>query len=490
MNTPIIYRLLSYVLLILAGAFGLSIYAGWAHGEALSTPALRAFLIAAGVALLLAGVLRWLGRHANANFFRREALCAIGLTWILASLIGAIPYVLIAPDAGIASAIFESTSGLTTTGATAYANFHEFPHALLFWRSMSQWIGGIGVVVFFVALLSSLGAGAKILFSNESSGTASDFDQGRIQRGALHLLLYYLAISIACVLAYQFAGMNWFQAINHMMTTVSTGGFSTELASIEQFRSPAIEWIAIIFMCLGGTTFLFAIRLLRRQWQPLLQHHEVFWFYGILAVATLLLTFYLTRLTGEFPDHESIRTAAFQAVSIMTTTGYVTTDYDAWLSPAKAILLILMIIGGCSGSTSGGSKVIRIVVAFYALLRSVRQSFRPNATLPVHIGGRVLSERAIHSAVIFLLMIAALYGFSLIALSILAPREDFLTLVSSVQATLFNIGPGFAHIGPTENYAFFNSGSKLYLSLLMILGRLELYAVLVLFVPSVWKRFA
>jgi trk system potassium uptake protein TrkH len=478
------------VLLALAGAFGICMIAGLLNGESLTDKSLQAFSISIGIALALAALFHMLGRKGVAKLFRREALCLIGLSWILATIVGAIPYILIVEDCAIADAIFESSSGLTTTGATAFPEFYNFPKSLLFWRSLSQWVGGLGVVVFFVAILSSLGAGAKILFSNESSGASSDFDHGRIQSGAFYLMLYYLGISAACIAAYKLGGMNWFQAVNHALTTVATGGFSTEPMSMEQFHSPSLEWISTFFMALSGVSFVFVIRILRGRTQGLRQNNEVYWFLGILLVSTAMLTLYLSEQTGQLPSHDSIRTAAFQATSIMTTTGYSTTDFNTWLPAAKILLLILMIIGGCSGSTGGGVKVVRVVVALRAALRSIVQSYRPNVAMPMRLGGQVLGERTIHSVMLFLALIVAVEFVSMLFISASEPDLNFLGVFSCIQATLFNIGPGFDAIGPTENFHFLRSSTKLYLALLMTLGRLELYAILVLFSPTAWKRFS
>lgn len=478
------------VLLALAGAFGLCILAGLACGETFSDQSIQAFESSIGIAVGIAAIFLVLGRKGKAKLFRREALCTIGLSWILATLVGAIPYLLIVDHCDISDAIFESSSGLTTTGATAFPKFYEFPKSLLFWRSLSQWVGGLGVVVFFVAILSSLGAGAKILFSNESSGTSSDFDHGRIQSGAFYLMLYYMGLSVACMIAYVMGGMDWFQAINHAMTTIATGGFSTEAMSMEQFQSPALEWISIVFMAISGTTFVFVIRLIRGRTKGLTKHNEIYWFYGILLVSTGLLSLYLVELTGELPDHNSIRAAAFQTVSIMTTTGYSTMDYDAWLPSAKMLLLILMLIGGCSGSTSGGVKVVRVVIALRAAVRSVVLSFRPNVTKPMRMSGQTLSQQAINSVIIFLMLMLFLVVGSMLFIASNEPELSFMGSFSAVQATLFNIGPGFDAVGPTQNFHFLRDSTKIFLSLLMILGRLELYAVLVLFSPSAWKQFS
>lgn len=482
--------MLSLVLLALTVGFTLCLVTGMLLGETLASDSIRAFLATIAAALSLAGIFHLLGRKGEAKLFRREALCAIGLSWIVATLVGALPYALTETGGSWADAIFESASGLTTTGATAYSNFYEFPKSLLLWRSMSQWIGGLGVVVFFVAILSSLGAGAKILFSNESSGTSSDFDQGRIQSGAFQLMIFYLGVSLACLLAYRLAGMDWFQAVNHTMTTVSTGGFSTEAMSMEQFQSPLIEWIAIFFMIVCGTTFVWLIRLLRGQFHMLRRNNEVYWFFILLLGSTLFLTLFLVDQTGQLPSHDSFRTAAFQATSIMTTTGYSTTDFNQWLPPAQMTLLVIMFIGGCSGSTSGGVKVLRIVIALRAAMRSITHAFRPNVTIPMRMSGQTLGEQSIHSAVLFIILVTAIQLSSMFFVAASEPELSFSGTFSCVQATLFNIGPGFAEVGPAENFQFLRSSTKVFLSLLMILGRLELYAVLVLFVPATWKRFS
>ena len=301
-------------------------------------------------------------------------------------------------------------------------------------------------------------------------------------------MIYYLGLSLVCMLAYKASGMDWFQAINHSMTTVATGGFSTEAASIEEFDSPLIEWIAIIFMALSATTFLFVIRLFRGQVRILKQNHEVYWFYGFLIASTALLTLYLVELTGDLPDRDSIRKAAFQATSILTTTGYASTDCDTWLPPAKMLLMILMFIGGCSGSTGGGVKVVR-VVALRSALRSVTHAFRPNITIPMRMSGQHLGERAIFGVTLFLMLMAALQILSMLFVSAMEPELSFLGVFSCVQATLFNIGPGFEAVGPTENFQFLRASTKTFLSLLMILGRLELYAVLVLLRPPSGSAF-
>jgi trk system potassium uptake protein TrkH len=243
-------------------------------------------------------------------------------------------------------------------------------------------------------------------------------------------------------------------------------------------------------MLLSATTFVLVIRLLRGRVSKYRSFSEVGWFYSFLIVSVGLLTIYLVDLNGNLPDHEMIRTAAFQATSIMTTTGYASADFDAWLPPAKMLLIILMFVGGCSGSTAGGIKIVRVVIALRAVSRSIVHSFRANLTVPMRMGGRLLDERAVQSVAVFLLLMVSLQIISMLFVSANEPHLSFIGVFSSVQSTLFNIGPGFDAVGPTENFHFLRSSTKLYLCLLMILGRLELYAVLVLFAPSFWKRYS
>lgn len=491
MHGSIIFKLLSMILLGLASAFALCILAGLAMGEALTAPSIQSFFYCIVGTLVLSAGLHWLGRRGDRKFFRREALCAIGVTWILCTLIGAVPYYLIVDGCSLAAAIFEAASGLTTTGATNFSHFDQFPPSLLFWRSLSQWIGGLGVVVFFVALLSSLGAGAKILFTNESSATSADFDQGRIQSGALQLVLYYLLLSALCIAAYHLAGMSWFQAINHGMTTIATGGFSTESNSIEAFNSSSIEWICIGFMLLGGTTFFHAIRLIKGRPPGWKQWDEVITFYSLVIVAAC--AFAWIQLQNADPETAlvpTLRSALFQSVSILTTTGYSSTDFNHWQLSAQLLLLGLMVIGGCSGSTSGGIKIIRIMIAVRSLIRSVSLAFRPNLTLPMRSGGTVLEAQAINAITTFILLMVSLQMLVALIVAMIEPNLSFMTLYSATQACLYNIGPGLDAVGPSQNYGFFSQMTKLLFALVMILGRLELYAVMVLFVPSFWKRYA
>ncbi len=490
MNYGVVLRLLAYT----TGALAFAFAACLALAFAVDSPedrgrALLGFSVSTGVAAFLAGTLWIAGRTENKRFFRKEALTVIGVAWLLAGVVGALPYLFILPGISAPDAVFESASGITTTGASVLSGLEELPRSLLLWRALSQWIGGLGVVVFFVAILSSLGAGAKVLFSRESTTESNELDSSRIQQGVLHILYLYLALSAACAVSLWLAGMGVFDAVAHTFTTISTGGYSTRSASIAAFESEAVEWVMVTFMILGGTSFLVMLRLARGDWRGLRKATEVKAYYLLLLLATGL-TIVVIWESGEFDSfHHALRVAAFQVVSLTTTSGFTTHDYDAWVPAGSILMLVLMMIGGCSGSTSGSTKVIRYVIAFRVLMLEIEKSFRARLVRPIRVNGQILSEGAQRAAIVYITAMFLITGFSFILVAIVEPHISMLGILSSVISSLFNIGPGFAEIGPTENFAILSGPTKLYLSFLMVLGRIELFAVLVLFIPALWRRY-
>lgn len=496
MNYRILFKLLSVIMSTVAIAFLVSYAVGgiffWGRPE---QEVQDEWWLCIAIAGLLAVLFRVLGMRASPKIFRKEGLAIIGLGWILASLVGALPYALCVPEASVADAIFESTSGLTTTGASVISDIESMPHSILFWRCLSQWIGGLGVVVFFVSLLSFLGAGAKILYSNESSGHSTDIESGRIQKGVIQIIWLYLILSAFCATAYRLGGMNWFDAVCHMFATIATGGFANYNAGFGAFQSPLLEWIAIVFMILGGTSFFFMIRICVRRNLGACKNTEVAVYYAIAVFVSLLITVIVwwhekhIRYTDPMPFMDALRTGTFQVVSIMTTTGFTTVDYQQWLPVTHTILLGLMIIGGCSGSTAGGIKVVRMVVAIKVSLRQIEQAFRSHVVRPIRMNGRVLDNEDQDAVLRFLLLYTLICVAALPIISVSQVSLSFEGSIATLFACFFNIGPGFAEVGPAANYDFMSPFTKLFLSLLMILGRLELYAVLVLFAPSLWRKF-
>ncbi len=489
MNFPLVSRLLSVIMVILALAFAtcLGVVFLLDSDSERSTTSV-AFIASISASLLAAGLLYGTSRKASNRFFRREALSIIGLGWILSSLLGSIPYLVITPEIGISGAIFESVSGLTTTGASVLTHLEELPPSLLFWRSLSQWIGGMGVVVFFVAILGFLGAGAKMLYANEASGSTIEFEESRVQSTILRLIYIYLGLSVACAVCYRIAGMDWFEAVCHMFATVATGGFSTRSASIAACQSPAIEMVGIVFMILGAISFPLILSTLNGRFHRLKSNTELIAFFAILGFSVVTIATVIIMDGTDKHFLHAIRSSAFQTVSIMTTTGFATEDFARWSALPQSLLLLLMIIGGCSGSTAGGIKVNRVIVALRLCVLTVERSFRSRVVRQVRLNNRVLSEQATQDIVMYLILVGVIFLVSVQLTSLFETNFEMDTNLSAVHACFFNIGPGFAEIGPTETYAPFHSRTKLLLSLLMIMGRLELYAILALFAPSMWRR--
>ncbi|MFO7725902.1 MAG: TrkH family potassium uptake protein [Oceanipulchritudo sp.] len=491
MNYSILFKLHSFILGALSIAFALSLGIALmednaSRGDLAVTGFSFSLLAASSLALGF-----WiLGRTGTNTLYHKEALATIGTGWLLASIVGALPYILILPDLSPAEAFFESASGLTTTGASILSDLERLPRSLHFWRAISQWIGGLGVVVFFVAVLSFLGAGAKVLYSRESSAEAADLNASRVQEGVLRLLKLYLGLSFLCILAYRFCGLSWFESVIHMFTSLSTGGFSTRSGSIADFANPAFEWTVILFMAIGGTSFLLMTELLRRHWRNLLLSTEFRTYVLLIFVFTGLISLFLFLDSASTSGlHDTVRSAAFQVVSIMTTTGYATADFAQWLPVNQVLLVALMFIGGCSGSTAGGTKVIRFIVAARVALHHVEKAYHTRVIRPLEVNGKSLSRNEQDSIIVYIVILGLVVFASTLLVALLQPSMSFEGIISTMAACLFNIGPGLAEIGPTENFSGLHGITQVFLSLLMITGRLELYAILVLFSPALWKHF-
>jgi len=491
MNYAILFKLQSVILGAMAAAFAASLGIALLYDQQitsdLSVPGFAfSFLVAASLSVGCFIV----GKTDNNTLFRKEALATIGTGWLVASLVGALPYLLILPDITLTGAIFESASGLTTTGASVLSDLESLPKSLHFWRGLSQWMGGLGVVVFFVAVLSFLGAGAKVLFSRESSAQAGDLNTSRVQQGVSRLVILYLALSGICTVVYWFCGLSWFDSVVHMFTTLSTGGFSTRSGSVADFHNPALEWSMILFMTIGGTSFLVIIEVLRRNWRALRTSSEVKAYFLLLASFTLAIAlFLLTDAKNNLSLSEVIRASAFQVVSIMTTTGFATEDFDLWLPATHILLLAMMFIGGCSGSTAGGTKVIRLIVAVKVSIQQIEKAYRSRVVRSLKVNGKYLNPPEQEAIIVYCVILTLIVFLGTLVVSFLEPGTSFQGIVSTMAACLFNIGPGFSEIGPTRNFAGFHGYTQLFLSFLMILGRLELFALLALFSPSLWKRF-
>ena len=436
------------------------------------------------------GLLRWFGRGSSREILRREAIVIVGLGWTLSTLFGALPYMLSTPSLAPAAAIFESASGFTTTGASAIADVEVWPRGLLLWRATTQWLGGMGILVLFVAVLSMAGGGgSKSLFRRESSGKLGEGFAARMRDTAIRLWQIYLGISAVCFVGLVVLGMPVFDAVCHTFATVSTGGFSTKNASIGFYRSPAIEWWLVVFMLLGAISFMLYAWLLAQRWNKWKQDEETRFYLVLLGVVTLAVTASLLY-NSQAPDPSTaLRNAAFTIVSISTTTGFVTADFDRWSNFSRILVVAVMFVGGCAGSTAGGIKVSRLLVFFKTFHRQMIHTFRPTRIVPVRINGVPLTDAYLAEVGFFLALVGFIVALGSLAMAALEPAFDLVSGFGAVIATLFNTGPGLGAVGPTCTFAGLGPATHLMLSLLMIMGRLEILAMLALFIPALWRRY-
>ena len=480
MNLRRVLHILSLLLMVLAAAELVPLL--WCLGGGESRAALG-FLCASATSATLGLVFRFFG-HKSGDLFRRDGVLIVVGAWILASLTGAIPYWVGDVLPNPIDALFESASGFTTTGATVLRDIEAAGRPILFWRSFTQWLGGIGIVVLFVALLSELGPGARFLFKLEVPGPKAEVFHDRVQDTAIALGRVYLVLSLAELVVLMALGLNAFDALTHTFSTVSTGGFSPHPDSISRF-SPLVRLTITFFMAAAGVNFALYYSLARRRDIRVFRDAEFRTYLWIIAGATALITLSLFA-HGNGASFQLLADALFQVVSILTTTGFATVDFDAWPDPARTLLVTLMVLGGCAGSTAGGFKISRAVIAWRAAMREVRLTYGPNSVIAVALGRISVPEDSVRSVVaLFFLWIAA-WGAGTLALSI--GDVDIVTAGTASIATLSNIGPGLGQVGPTNDFAFFNSGQKIVMIFLMWLGRLEFFAVLALLQPRFWTR--
>ena len=412
----------------------------------------------------------------------RDAFLVVTGAWILASVFGALPYYF-TESLGVVDAIFESVAGFTTTGSSVLTNIEDAPKALLLWRSITQWLGGMGIIVFTIAVLPLIGIGGMQLFKAEVPGPVTDKLTPRIADTARQLWYIYVGFTFCAFVALKLAGMGWYDAICHALTTLSTGGFSTRSASIAGFDSAAIEWVVIAFMMVAGINFALHFRLLGGQIRRVARDRELHLYLGLILSLTVLLSAVLWNANGS---SNSLRHAAFQVVSLLTTTGYVTDDYGAWPAFALFFVVPLMILGGMSGSTSGGLKTLRVLLGLRALRTFVFRTSHPTAIRPVRYAGRAVPDDILNGVLIFFVAYLAitLGGAGVVA----SAGYDIETSISVGLTAIGNIGPALGDIGSSGDFHRMPDYVKLALTFLMIAGRLELFTVLVLFEPHFWKR--
>ena len=447
---------------------------------------LAAFLVpAASIGLLSVTVLAGLRHIAREVMLTREGFLFVTLSWISVSLSGALPFVLSGAIPSYADAFFEAMSGFTTTGASILTDIEALPRSILFWRSLMQWLGGMGIVVLTVAILPRMGIGGLKVLRSEAPGPTVDKLTPRIAQTAKILWLLYIGMSVLEFTLLLLLGMQPLDAVMHTFSTVAIGGFSSRNESIGSYDSGWIDLVVTVFMLAAGVNFALYFRLSRGEIRSLVTNVELRAYIAIAAIATLVVTLSLYgRVYTTIA--ESLRYGAFQVVSILTTTGYTTADYSRWTGLAQAILIALMFVGACAGSTGGGIKVVRIITLFKQATNELRYLVHPRGVFPTRIAAHPLKKDILYPiATFFYLYVAILIVTMLVVAS---AGTDLLSAFSTALATVGNIGPGFGAIGPAENYAHYPIGVKLFLSLAMLTGRLELYSVVVLFTPAFWRK--
>jgi trk system potassium uptake protein TrkH len=483
MHLTSIQRILGVLLMLLSLSMLPPMVVSLLYGDGALTPFLLAFLVTAST-----GLVAWYPvRNRKQDLRTRDGFLVVVLFWTVLSLFGSLPFMLSEdPHMSFTDAVFESVSGLTTTGATVIIGIDDLPHSILYYRQQLQWLGGMGIIVLAVAILPMLGIGGMQLYRAETPGPMKDSKlTPRITETAKALWYIYLTLTISCGIAYWLAGMKPFDALGHAYSTVAIGGFSTHDASIGHYESPLIEMIAVVFMLISGANFaLHFVAWRTHSWRHYLADAEFRTFLLVLGVTTAVTSVYLFYTDTFIFWEDAILHGLFQAVSIGTTTGFTTTEYSLWPGFLPVMLLFISFIGGCAGSTGGGMKVIRFLLLIKQGLREIKQLIHPAARIPVKIGNKPLPDRVINAVWGFFALYVA--SFTVMMLAMMATGLDQITAFSAVAASINNLGPGLGEVGAT--FSSVSNTAKWVACFGMLLGRLEIFTLLVLFTPAFWHK--
>ena len=478
MNGRMIARVLGYILLISAALFLLPLMAALRYHESI-LPLLWPLLGAAGLGLPLALV-----PVKSTQIFAREGFVIVGLGWLGLTFFGALPFWFSHSLPTFADALFESASGLSTTGATVLVDFAGMPRGVMFWRLFTHWIGGMGMLVFLMAVLPMSGKFSMHIFRAEVPGPTVGKLVPKAKQTARTLYLLYIGLTLLETLFLLLGGMSFYDALLHAFATAGTGGFSTNPASIGGFHSSYLETVFTVFMLLFGVNFNLYFLLLIRRWREVLKNEELRWFLCLIFGSVLLLTL---GIRDRYGLREAIHQAFFNVAAIVSTTGFGTVDFTAWPEYCKWVLILLMFCGGCAGSTGGGMKLSRLMILDKTVLTELKQMVRPRSVQRIEMDGRRVEGGTIRAAAIF----AVLYFFLLVLLAFLLSLDgvDVATAFTASLSCLSNVGPGMTPaIGPAGGFAFFSARAKLIMTLAMLMGRLEFYPILVLFLPRTWRK--
>ncbi|OWZ84989.1 TrkH family potassium uptake protein [Natranaerobius trueperi] len=478
MNTKNIVKMLGYFLFY----FGLTIIIPLLWSIFDDGPGKMAFSLTMIFTVSLGWVLKIFVNADEEDISLKDGFAIVTFSWILAATIGAAPYLIVGVFESFVDAFFEAMSGFSTTGATLIDDIESLPKDILLWRSMTQWLGGMGIVVLFVALFPRLGVKGMQLLKAEVPGPVTEKIVPRVAKTAKVLWIIYVVISIIQVFSLMLVEVDFYTALNHAFTTMPTGGFSTFNDSISGFNSIYVEMIILVFMVIAGANFALYYSLVKGNIKTVTKNEELRFYLGGIIVFTLLIATHL-YFNGTVESYLlSLRQASFQVVSIITTTGYATENFELWTPFARQLLFFLMFFGGSGGSTGGSIKQIRILTIIKQGVRELYRLIHPNAVIPVKLNGRAIKEPVISSIVGYVVLYMCIFLLSSLLVSL--SGLDMISSFSAVAATLGNVGPGLGAVGPIENYDFFSGPIKILLSFLMLIGRLEVYTVAVMVLPE------
>ncbi len=479
MNFPLVFRTVGWVLVILAALLLLPLLCALCYGESV-LPFLFTLLISG----VIGGLLVHFIHPRKKNLYAREGFLTVGLTWITVSLIGALPFLFSGAIPSFTDAFFETVSGFTTTGSTVLTNVEILPKGILFWRSFTHWIGGMGVIVFIMAILPSAGVGAVHIMKAEVPGTTFGKVAPKLKVTAKWLYYIYLALTLLMVIFLLAGGMSLYDSLVHTFGTAGTGGFSVYNASIGQYNNLYYEIVITVFMFLFGVNFNIYFLLLLRDFRSIFKSDELWTYCGIVIGSTLLIALNIAKLMGGFGM--ALRHSSFQVASIISTTGYATVDFGQWPLFSQVILVLLMFSGACGGSTCGGIKVTRLLLMAKKLRRDLHRMIHPRSVKAIRLNGKQVDESTLDDLSAYLMAYVGIAAGAFLLLSL--DVGDLTATFTAMVTCLNNVGPGLGAVGPTGNFAFFSDASTWLLSFLMLLGRLEIFPLLLIFSPSLYRN--
>lgn len=480
-NIKLIVRIIGFLLVVEGAAMLIAFFVALIYNGTDLSALIQSTLICAGTGSLIL----FFTRKARKDLGKREGFIIVTLVWIVFSFFGSLPFILSKTIPNLTDAFFETMSGFTTTGSSVLTDIESLPYGILFWRSMTQWLGGMGIIVLSLAILPIFGIGGMQLFAAEVPGPVADKLSPRIQSTAKNLWFIYVLFTLSETILLWIGGMSLFDAINHSFTTMATGGYSTKQASIAYWTSPFIQYVITFFMILAGMNFTFFYLFLIGKFKKAIDNEELKYYLLFIAGFTLIVFTGLIFTTQLGVEH-AFRDALFQVASIITTTGYATVDYLHWIPFLTIVLFALFFFGGSAGSTGGGLKIMRIVLLLKNSYYELRRIIHPNAIIPVRFNNKPVSDQIISNVLAFFMFYMVIFFASSILLMLVVP--DLPSAMGAVATSLGNIGPGLGIFGPAENFSALHPAGKWFLSFLMLLGRLELFTVLVLFSPAFWRN--